>query len=155
MVAEVFGRRPFVWRYERVHTVIVKLRGKAIEKFLRRFLTWEHRRTHTIRLNRFAMRQGRSFLRGIIRGLVAGDGSIAVAQKRIAFGVTSRLLAKQFALILRKFEIECRSYTTSQEGKMPMHNVTIGSQEAIKKFKLRIGLTDPAKRKQLDQIARR
>lgn len=155
MIVGVFGKRPSVWINKRAHTVVIRIWGKAIEPFLRGFLSWENRKTHTIRFRPKSLMLGRPFLRGIVRGLVAGDGSVSADMGMITFGVTSRHLALQYASILDEFRIEYRSYRTKREGRKPIYHVVVRGEKATGRFKSRIGLTDPAKLLLLKQPLRR
>ncbi|MDV3293858.1 MAG: hypothetical protein LYZ70_06270, partial [Nitrososphaerales archaeon] len=136
-------------------TISIVLRGKQILPFLRRYLWWRGRRTHTIRLNENALRMNKKFLRGVIRGLVAGDGSIYIPRVRISFGVVSKRLAEQYASILGSFGIITHSYSVPYKGKRTMHHVYVTGSDKVRQFQLRIGLTDPAKLRQLEQALRR
>jgi len=94
-------------------------------------------------------------LRGVIRGLVAGDGSIYVPTRRISFGVVSKRLVEQYASILRRFGITTKSYSVPYKGKRTFHQVYVTGSDNVRRFQKKIGLTDPAKLRQLDQALRR
>jgi intein/homing endonuclease len=153
MFWHIFGRKARIEVRDR--TVSVVARGKEILPFLRRYLWWRGRRSHTIKLSEFALGMNKGFLGGIIRGLVAGDGSIYVPKRRIAFGVVSKRLAEQYEEILTRLGIESNMYSVRYIGKKTLHHVHITNRENIRRFYLRIGLTDPHKRSQLRLIVRR
>ncbi|MDV3243842.1 MAG: hypothetical protein LYZ66_01550 [Nitrososphaerales archaeon] len=154
MIERILGRRARITVTNK-RTISIVLRGKQILPFLRRYLWWRGKRTHTIRLNEAALRMNRQFLRGVIRGLVAGDGSIYVPRRRISFGVVSKRLAEQYATILRRFGIPSKSYPVRYRGKRTLHNVYVTGFGNLRRFQLKIGLTDPAKERQLDEAMRR
>lgn len=129
--------------------------GREILPFLKRYLWWRGRRTHTICLKRRTLGMNKEFLRGVIRGLVAGDGSIYVPKGRISFGVVSKRLAEQYADILNKFGISSNSYSVPYAGKKTLYHVHVTERDNVRKFRQRIGLTDPAKRMQLALAVRR
>ena len=149
----IFGRKARLELKEK--TVRIILMGKRILPFLKRYLWWRGRRSHNIRLTCYSLRMNRAFLRGIVRGLVAGDGGVYIPKRRIAFGVVSKRLAEQYADILMRLGIKSNLYSVRYKGKKTLHHVHITNQENIQRFILRIGLSDPYKRSQLDLIVRR
>ncbi len=155
IMQKVFGKMPWIWTNERQHTILVRLYGKKIYTLLRQFLWWRGNRTHTIAFKPFVFQLRKPFLKGVIRGLIAGDGSINVQKHRIHFGVTSRKLALQYSLMLERFGIKSHAYRSKQEGKRPCYHVLVSDLVLVKKFKLSIGLTDPAKAHLINEIVGR
>jgi hypothetical protein len=64
---------------------------------LKKFFVWKGTRTDTIDLSTAALRLPKPVLLGVVRGLVAEDGSVDRRRKRIVFGVVSKKLAGQYA----------------------------------------------------------
>ncbi len=156
MIQEIFGKKPRIWVDKKAHMIQVRLYGKSISKVLRKFLRWRGRRTYTISFREDVLDFGMPFLKGIIRGLVAGDGSVYVPKSRISFGVVSAELARQYSSMLTRFGILSHSYTTHpRPGRHALHVVYISGADNVEKFKLRVSLTDPAKRKLLEAAAMR
>ena len=151
-IAKIVGKRPRIDMKKKAVQIV--LRGKAVLEFIRRFLTWEGIRSHTIRFRRSALALGSPFLRGVIRGLVAGDGGVYPPKRRISFGVVSKRLASQYAEILTNFGIESHIYPVQYVRKKTLYHVQITGKTNLEKFKLRIGLTDPAKRLRLNLALR-
>ncbi len=153
IITRVFGRKARIDVHD--DSISVVLRGKGILPFLKKYLWWRGRRTYTIRFTDLALGMNKNFLRGIIRGLVAGDGSIYVPRRRVLFGVVSKRLAEQYTNLLREFGVAARSSSVSYKDKKTLHNVNVNTESEVKKFGQRIGLTDPVKRRLLDQALRR
>lgn len=149
----ICGKRPRI----DVKTKIVKivLRCKEMLAFLKHFLEWKGRKAHSIRLKDSTLLLGRDFLKGVIRGLLAGDGGVYPPKHRIAFGVVSSKLARQFRALLTKSEIPSHLYSVPYKGKKTLHHVHITGRTNLQKFKLRVGLTDPLKDSQLTSALRR
>lgn len=155
IMEKVFGKMPWIWTSKRQRTILIRLYGKKIYALLRQFLQWRGNRTHTIAFKPFVFQLGKPFLKGVIRGLIAGDGSINVQKHRIHFGVTSGKLALQYSLMLEIFGIKSRTYRSKQEGKRACYNVLVTDLVFVRKFKLSIGLTDPAKAHLINEIVGR
>ncbi len=147
IIHSILGKYPRIDTKRRAIQIVV--RGRAILPFLQRYLVWEGRRTHSIRLTSYALGQCDEFLKGIVRGLVAGDGGISIQKPRIYFGVVSKRLALQYAQILTRFKIASHVYSQSYPWKKTLYHVVVGRRSELEKFKLRVGLTDPAKERRL------
>lgn len=155
IIERIFGKRPRVRLDRKRHTINVRLYGKAIYSLLRQFLWWGENKTHSIAFKRSSFRLGKAFLRGVVRGLVAGDGSVSIRNNCISFGVTSKRLAKQYAEMLSIFGIESHWYTPKRRrSRAPCHSVTIRG-DMLKQFKTNIGLTDPVRARLLAVIIAR
>ncbi len=153
MIGRIVGKRP---RLDvKAKSIQLVMRGKSILSFLRRYLSWEGRRTYSIRFRRSSFRLGKEFLRGVVRGLIAGDGNVYPPKRRISFGVVSRRLALQFLWLLHKFGMTASIYSVRYENRKTLYHVHASGLENAEKFKLRIGLTDPAKNRQLSLALRR
>jgi len=155
IIRSILGKSPRIWVNKKGHTIQLRLYGKPILGILKSYLAWEGRRSHTIAFRPKALRLGKPFLKGVLRGLIAGDGSIYLPRHRVHFGVVSGKLAQQYSFVLRGFGIPSHSNVTKYKGKKSLHSVVFSNLADVKKFKLRVGLTDPAKRKQLDDALRR
>jgi hypothetical protein len=153
MIQRVVGKIPNIRTNKTNHTVIISLYGKRIEILLRRFLSWRRgNKTQTIALKSSVFYLGREFLKGIVRGLVAGDGSVNPGRNSIKFGVISRKLANQYRTILTTFGIRSSIYRFKQPGRKVLYSVETTSIEMARRFRLSIGLTDPARQRLLNQI---
>lgn len=152
-IERIIGKRPRI--DVKVSMVQLVVRGKAILGFLRHYLAWRGRRAHTIHFLGSALSLDDDFLRGVIRGLIAGDGGVYQPKRRLAFGVVSRRLAQQYSDLLAKFGISSNTYSVRYPGKKTLHHVHVTGNANIEKFKLRVGLTDPAKNRQLNLASRR
>lgn len=69
--------------------------------------------------------------------------------------MVSPILARQFAALVRKFGFEPGAYSVEYEGKMTLYHVYLNGGEDLEKFKLRVSLTDPAKKEQVEAALRR
>ena len=156
IMERVFAKKPRVWANRKKHSIVVRLYGKSLYALLRQFLRWRGNKTHTISFMPSSLSLGKIFLRGVIRGLVASDGSVDRRNRCITFGVTSKKLAEQFSEIVKVFGITSQLHRSKKKGRRRLcHIVTIGSIEMLEKFKLDIGLTDPARASLLTQITER
>ncbi|TLY15551.1 MAG: hypothetical protein E6K86_06360 [Thaumarchaeota archaeon] len=149
MMINIFGKRPRLWIDKEKHYIILRLYGRDILRFLKKFIYWRGDKTHTIALRAKTLRLGKPFLRGIVRGLVAGDGWVARRGPRIGFGVTSRRLASQYRDMLNLFRIETRWREAKKRGRKTLYVVQVSRKSEVEKFKLRIGMTDPVKNRVL------
>ncbi len=153
---KVLGKRPNVWRYPRQNTIRVTIHGKEILNFLRRFLSWTGNKTHTIAFRREWLIRSKSFRIGVIRGLIAGDGSVSVQKSCVSFAVTSKRLAKQYAEALELSGIESHWHSSRRRRRRaPIHSVTVRGVHSLNKLNSRIGLTDPLRRNLLNKILER
>ena len=153
MIQRIIGKRPRIDVKKRMVQLVV--RGKAIYSFLKRFLEWRGRKSHSIHFKDSALRLGKVFLKGILRGLIAGDGSVYPPKHRVSFGVVSRRLARQFVSLLKDFGIHSNTYPVKYEGKKTLYHVHVTGRINIQKFKIRVGLTDPTKERELNLALRR
>jgi len=134
--------------------VVVSLYGKKIEGLLRQFLSWRRgNKTQTIAFKTSAFGFGDEFLKGIARGLIAGDGSVNPDRNTIKFGVISKKLANQYKRILLTFGIKSGIYHLKQTNRQPLYSVETTSMQMANRFRLSIGLTDPVRDRLLSRIA--
>jgi len=152
MIARIIGKKPRI--DIKLKTVRLVMRGKAILELLQRYLIWKGRKTHTISFRESSLGLSLEFLRGVLRGLVAGDGNVYAPKHRIAFGVVSERLARQYSSILERFGIASHTYPVRYVGKRTLYHVHVTGRANLEKFKLRVGLTDPAKSGQLSSALR-
>jgi intein/homing endonuclease len=153
---KVLGKRPKVWSYPKQHTVRITIHGREILDFLKRFLFWTGNKTHTIAFRRKSLNLGDAFRLGIIRGLIAGDGSVNLKNARVEFAVTSKRLAKQYAEVLKSFGIGSHWHSSKKRmRRVPLHSVTVRGTRDLRALKARIGLTDPLRSNLLDKILER
>ncbi len=153
IIQSICGKRPRIDVKARIVKIVI--RSKAMLAFLKHFLEWKGRKSHSIHLKDSALLLGRDFLKGVIRGLVTGDGGVYPPKHRIAFGVVSSKLARQFCALLLKFEIPSHLYSVPYKGKKTLFHVHVTGRINLQKFKLRVGLTDPLKDNQLTFALRR
>jgi intein/homing endonuclease len=147
MMERIIGKKPRIDMKDK--SIQLVARGKPILSFLHLYLCWKGRRTYSIHFRSPSLRLGTGFQRGILRGLIAGDGNVYPPKRRVSFGVVSKSLAQQFLLLLRKFGIAAKMYSVEYTDKRTLYHVHFSGLEKLKKFKLRVGLTDPAKDRQL------
>jgi hypothetical protein len=152
-IGELIGKQPRMGVKRKMVQLVV--RGKPLFAFLKHFLTWRGRKAHSIHFKDSALQLCEGFLRGVPKGLVAGDGNAYPPKRLIAFGVVSRKLAIQFGGFLSRFGIPSNRYSVPYEGKKTLHHVHVTRQRNLEKFKLRVGLTDPTKSEQLNLALRR
>lgn len=153
MVERIVGKRPRIDVKKRMVQLV--MRGKAVLGFISHFLVWQGRKAHSVHFRQAVLRLGKDFLRGVLRGLVAGDGGIYAPKHRLSFGVVSKKLVQQFVTLLKEFDIPSHVYSVSYEGKKTLHHVHVTGKLNIQKFKIRVGLTDPTKRRELNIALRR
>lgn len=71
-----------------------------------------------------------------------------------SLSAVSRKLAAQFPFLLTRFGIPSHTYSVRYTGKRKLYHVHVTGRENLGKFKLRVGLTDPAKNKLLSLALR-
>ena len=152
-IERIVGKRPRIDVKKGIAQLV--MRGKAILGFISHFLVWEGRKAHSIRFRQAVLHFRKDFLRGVLRGLLAGDGSVYAPKHRLSFGVVSKKLAHQFAALLRKFSITSHVYPVPYKGKKTLYHVHVTGKTNIRKFKIRVGLTDPVKKGELNLALRR
>jgi len=152
MIEGVIGKKPRIDTKQ--NCVQLVTRRKAILGFLKKYLAWEGRKTYSIRFRETALGLSVEFARGVLRGLIAGDGNVYPPKHRIAFGVVSKRLAEQYSGLLEMFGIASHTYVVHYKDKKSLYHVHVTGRRNLEKFKLRVGLTDPARGEQLDSALR-
>lgn len=142
--SKVFGKELRRWKtgLNYIHLVVC---GKEIYEIIRRYVSYGENKTHTVKLADNPKNHSIKCLKGIIRGLIASDGTVNIPYKRISFSSTSKELVYQTAEALKIFDINSNIYYSNQKHYSTLYTLVISRRENLIKFSEKIGLTEPLK----------
>lgn len=152
IINEIFGKKPNIWIDKKRKIIRITLMGKEIYDVLKKYLYWSENKTHSICLKDSLLNSKKDFLKGIIRGLIATDGSVYIPKNRISFGTVSLKLCNQFSKILEKFKIKHYIYTVEYRRKKTLYHVHITDRNNLADFNRKIGITEQFRKSQLQTI---
>jgi len=110
MIEEVFGKRCYVTIRKNSNTIVLRIKSKRIYEILKEYLDWKiGKKTYTINFKEEKI-QDKRLLKGIIRGLIASDGSVYVPKKKLTYSTVSKKLIKQLSSFYSQIGIENKIY---------------------------------------------
>lgn len=154
LIEKVFGKTANIWVYRKYNVIYITFLSKVIYKIIKKYVYWKGRKSHSVHLIN-PHNLDNKILKGIIRGLIASDGSVYVPKNRISFGSVSKKMCLQFSEILNIFGVKSYIYPVHYKNKKTLYHLHITGKENIKLFKQQIDLTEPNRKLKLDRILER
>ena len=140
----VFGKELKHWKTN-LNYIILGVCGRKIYEILRKYVWYGQNKTHSVRLRYEPKDYSTELLKGVIRGLVASDGTVDVPHKRVSFSSTSKQLVKQASGMLNLLGISSHIYASKQKHYFTLYTVIISKYENLLNFYNDIGITEPIK----------
>ncbi len=136
MIEKVFGKKCYVLIRKNYNTIIVRIKSKRIYEILREYVDWKiGKKTYTIHFKEEKVRDER-LLKGILRGLIASDGSIYVPKRKLTYSTVSKKLIKQLSSFYSQIGIENKIYKIKprKNNEHMIYTIDLYGNEKIRKL---------------------